>query len=421
MSSDYDNKLLYQAILHYKAGEMEPAARYLERALDMADDYDTRLWGNYYASLLTKDPLKKRKYLENTLAIDPNHPEARKALAILDGKLRPDDIVNPDALPAQSNDPRAAKADRFTCPKCGGRMSFSPDGRTLVCEYCSRNQAVSGELQQNEQDFVLAMATGKGHRKPVAMQTFHCKGCGADFLLPPTHKTATCAYCGSAYVIEGESRELIEPDSIIPMGIQEAEAIRSMRDWAVRNKIKPEGRAKKPRGLYLPVWTFDLSGSVPWNGVMYSDKRTVPVSGIEMILVNDVPVPATRRLGKQLNKFLEGYNFQMVAAYDASYLAGWAAEVHEVAMGDASLEARQKAIESAKKLVNMKQPGVSDLSYKSSNIATSSFRLVLIPLWMTEYTLGGETYHVLVNGATGMVYGEKPAVGIVGWLESLMG
>ena len=38
------------------------------------------------------------------------------------------EIINADRLPEQNHETRQVGADRFTCPKCGARMVFSPDG-----------------------------------------------------------------------------------------------------------------------------------------------------------------------------------------------------------------------------------------------------------------------------------------------------
>src|SRR4051812_7618970 len=117
--SDYDNQLLHEAIICLKAKEYESARRFLERALAVADDLDTRERIHFYMSQVTDDPIEKRKHLDETLAINPQHGEAARALAILDGKLKAHEIVDADRLPAQSTETQNTKADRFTCPKCG--------------------------------------------------------------------------------------------------------------------------------------------------------------------------------------------------------------------------------------------------------------------------------------------------------------
>jgi len=109
MSSDYDNHLLREGISYLKAKEYEPARRYLERALEQADDLDTREHANFYLSQITDDPAQKRKYLDETLAINPAHGEAARALAMLDGKLKAEEIVDADHLPTQSSEPKTSK------------------------------------------------------------------------------------------------------------------------------------------------------------------------------------------------------------------------------------------------------------------------------------------------------------------------
>ena len=47
-------------------------------------------------------------------------------------------------------------------------MTFAPDGQSLTCEYCSRNQKFTAQPgSANEKDFIIAMATARGHGKPL--------------------------------------------------------------------------------------------------------------------------------------------------------------------------------------------------------------------------------------------------------------
>lgn len=419
--AEYDNDMVRMGIIHYKSGEFPAARNYFERALMVADDHESRFRANLYLSRVVDNPKEKRHYLEEALALDPAHAEARRELAILDGKLKQEDIVNPNALPTQSTDTKTVQADRFTCPKCGGRMVFDGDGHTLVCEYCTRNQVLDNQAVEEEQDFIVAMATGKGHRKPVAMQTFHCQGCGADFLLPPTAKSAVCAYCASAHVIEGDARELVEPDAIIPMCFKQREAIRYLVAWVEKNQIKPQGKVQPPRGMYLPVWTFDIAGNVPWKGLIYDNKKYLPISGVHPLFFNDISIPATPRLAELLMPLLSKFDLSNAPAYDARYLAGWPAEVYERSMSDASLDARQQAVQRVKQQIHAQKNHLSDLAYGASNISILSFKLVFVPVWITEYIFEDAQYTILINGMDGSVHGGMPERGVMGWLGNLFG
>ncbi len=416
--TDYDNALLRQAMIHAKAGEYEAARRYLERALELADDHETLVQSNYWMSQVVTDPDEKRKYLEEALAWEPTHPEARKALAILDGKLKLDEIVNPDLLPAQSTDTQSVQADRFTCPKCGGRMVFSPDGRSLLCEYCSRDQTLSAAAPETEQDFILTMATGKGHRAPLAVKTFACQGCGAQFILPPQEISSTCAYCGSNHVVHA-TRELVQPDSIIPMKFDQHQAARYLVEWTQKKGLKPQGQVQAPRGMYIPLWTFDIMGSLPWRGYVYRNKKKIPVLGDQLIHFDDVMVPGAPKLAQLLPKILAGCDTANAPAYDPRYLAGWPAEAPENAMSSASLEARQQAVYRARSLIHSNEGPINNLTYSTSGLSILSFKLV--PVWLTLFPFDGHSYRLIINGDTGSLYCEMPPRGFMDWFNQLLG
>jgi hypothetical protein len=198
MSNTYAKELLRSGIIEAKAGHMDTARRYLDRAIYMAGSHDLLAEAWFWMSEALDDATEKRKALENCLSHDLHHTRARRALAILDGKIKADEIINPDRLPAAPEGLRSADADRFMCPKCGGRMAFAPDGNSLVCDYCTRQHALGlGAKPEDEKDFIAAMATMKGHGKPLQEQAFHCNGCGAEFILPPKQISADCAYCDS--------------------------------------------------------------------------------------------------------------------------------------------------------------------------------------------------------------------------------
>ncbi|GAB4482343.1 MAG: hypothetical protein OHK0031_04930 [Anaerolineales bacterium] len=421
MPYEYDNDLLRQGLICLRAGEFSSARRYLERALEMADDWETRARANFYLSQVTDDPAEKRNFLENTLAIEPSNGEARRALAILDGKLQPSQIVDANASPAPVSAEREVRAERFTCPKCGGRMTFAPDGFSLTCEFCTRSQILSQRPAAQEQDFMLAMATGQGQRAPVAVQTAHCAGCGADFILPPTQKTAICAYCGSAHVLRGDERQLLEPDSLLPFRFARREAVRRLVDWVQQNKIQPQGKVQPPRGIYLPVWTFDIGGNFPWQGKIYRNKRWLELAEVEPVFYNDIALPAGKTSPNLMKKLLRGCDFSQAAAYDPRYLSGWAAELFDAPLASASLLARQMAVERSRENILHKRGSLRDFTYSSSQLSILSFRLTLIPVWRTEISLEENSFPLFINGFSGEVLGEAPARGALAWLEKLLG
>jgi hypothetical protein len=169
-----------------------------------------------------------------------------------------------------------------------------------------------------ERDFVLAMATAAGHRKPVAMHAFTCRGCGANLILPPEAISATCSYCETPHVVDlSASRELVEPDAIIPFSFDQARAETLLSDWVRGQGSSGPRSAAHPRGIYLPIWTFDMDGDVPYQATIEEKRGNETVVRVINdsfpVLYGQVPVPATHRLSSLLSAALPGYRLAAAA------------------------------------------------------------------------------------------------------------
>jgi len=436
---DYGKELLKNGIIEAKAGNKDSARRYFDRATYMSSDHEVMAEAWFQMSQITDDPAEKRKALENCLSNDLQHARARRALAILDGKIKPDEIVDPDALPAAPVHLSQADAQRFMCPKCGGRMTFAPDGQSLVCEYCSKNQSLHTQAPTKQEDFIVAMATARGHDKPLAEQVFQCQGCGAQFILPPNQLSAVCVYCGSPHVVNLEkSKDLIAPDGIIPFAFDQKHAIQLLIDYVEGNKIKPEKQVEPPRGLYLPLWTFDLGGAIDYTGQMmendegisfhigleHRQSNVIQVNDSYPLLIHDFPIPASRKCSAPFIRLIPTFDLKAVQPYDPRYLADWPAELYDIPMADASLDARSQALSSIKRDLPTKAGLVKLLSTSSANMTVDSFRLNFLPVWMTEIWLENRSHLVLISGQNDTVQSDisiksdKP--NIKDWLGDLL-
>jgi len=444
MFGDYGKDLLKTGIIEAKAGHKDMARRYLDRAVYMSRDNDVMAEAWYWLAQVMDDPKEKRTAIENCLAHDLQHARARKMLAILDGKLKEDEIINPDQLPQAPEGLRAADADRFMCPKCGGRMSFAPDGQSLVCDYCTRTHAMGFAKQPaEEKDFITAMATARGHGKPLNEQVFHCEGCGSEFLLPPVQISAKCIYCDSPHVVNWEdTKDLLAPDVVLPHRFNQEQATKFLINWVEGNKIKPEKKVDLPRGLYLPLWTFDIGGEIDYTGEIYEDdddgnvitiiggfsrqrRVTKRVSDSYPVLVDDLPIPASRKLSAVFLELIPSFELKSVKPYDPRFLADWVAEVYDIPMAEASLDARKQAYAKYKEELPYKLSPMRIVHTSSANMAIESFKLVLLSVWMTELPFGGRNHLVLINGQNGVVASDLPDKkakkgGLMDWLGDLL-
>jgi hypothetical protein len=284
------------------------------------------------------------------------------------------------------------------------------------------------------------MATARGHGRPLNEQVFRCQGCGSEFILPPKLISASCVYCDSPYVVDLEkTRDLLAPDGILPFAFNQKRGVKLLIDWVEKNKLKPEKQVDMPRGLYLPLWSFDVGGAIDYTGESVEvqqpsfdgvqQPRVARVSDQYALMLEDLPIPASRKPSAPFLRLVPTFDLSAVQPYDARYLADWPAEVYDVPLAEASLDARSQAYTRCKHdLPSLLYP-LKLLHTSSENLAIESFKLILLPVWMTEIPLQGRPRLVLINGQSGAVQGDlsmpkkpkKSDGGAMQWLADLLG
>jgi len=428
--SDSTHDLLVRGIAAAKGNSKQEARFYLEwvlRAPDAEEGEQVQAWR--CLADISDDPKEKRSYLEEVLARNPMDPEARRDLAILNGQLKPEDIVDPDRLPASAApvSPQPAQARRFVCTNCGGKMEFSPDGNALACAYCGRKQAIVAALDEGamapEQDFAVALATAKGHSTPVATQSLKCRGCGASFVLPPQTLSTACPYCASPYVVEQtETRTLIPPEGILPFVVTQDQAQHAVLDWYRSQGFTVRAVKALPSGVYLPVWTFDVGGEITWNCQVEQNDAWAARNGSAVVYENDLPVAASHTLNAALTEEINAFPRDRLVPYDARYLADWPAETYQITVSDASLVARSRILARMRPQI---EAGITesfrDLHLSALRMVFETYKLILVSMWIARYRYEKIWYNVVVDGQTAAVRGDKPRTGVTGWLSGLLG
>jgi hypothetical protein len=406
-----------------RAGDKADARYYLDRALNSDPDLEdeTKIW--YWLSRITDDPAEKRRLLQDVVISEPGNAEARRELAILEGRLNPDAIRDPRD-PAKPVTAPNNGARRYVCPKCGGRLAYDAARAALACDYCGHQTtsflAPAGDDTVDEQDFLAALPTAKGHtwELPLARQ-LTCQGCGASFTLPPAQATASCPFCQSAHVAEAaRGADLIAPEAVIPFGMDIDGVTAILQRWLAERGRGPADLAlravlRTPKPVYLPFWTFNVLGQVTWRGELASEfgDEPKPVSGAQPVWLDSFLVPATHTLPRKVLGNLADFDLAALAPYSPDLLADWPVEVYQIPLGDASLVAHEHAYDEAMEAVKKGfMPGqmIRGLACDSSGLVVDSFKLVLLPVWVASYRYAGKEYPVVVNGQTGTVHGQRP-------------
>jgi DNA-directed RNA polymerase subunit RPC12/RpoP len=443
--SESVRNLLVRGVAAAKTGQerdKQEARFYLEwvlRSADATSQQKATAW--LWLGEIESDPAKKRDCLENVLANDQTNAPARRGLALLDGRLKPEDLIDPNQpiAPVKPDEtPAPASVRRYACPKCGGNMSFVAGQRALACDYCGHRlyefQAIQQGALIGEQDFIVTLSTAKAHRWELpAERTLKCEGCGATFALPPGHTSGQCPFCGSKHVIAAQTSELIQPEAMLPFYLPAEQALQQARRWLDRQKFRPNdlderSAIARPRGVFLPFWTFDLGGLMNWHAAVAEKHGNqtvwVPRSDVYLVYHNDLLVPATHSIAPELlseaSEAIE-YDTTALTPYAPELLADATAEVYQIPLANASLVARQRALKLGQAHVAshaLAGESYRDFFMNTAGLMIESYKLILLPAWLTRFRYKQQTYPLFINGQSGAVGGKVPRSR---WQQALAG
>ena len=397
--------LLVRGVAAAKSGLIGEARFYLEWVLRLEPPKDQKIEALYWLSSLFTNPAQEREMLESILAEEPFEPRARRRIFLLDGKIKTGDLINPEKYEQDTTTPVASESDRFTCPNCGGRMTYAPDGSSLECEYCNSRQFFRRQTAslQNDQssgtDFIGAMATASGHNQVIAQQMLTCKGCGAEFLLADRQISTNCPFCQSAQVVNFDTiRQMIPPARIIPVEVGYPQAFAAAK--AAFSGELDITQMYDVRPAFYPVWQFELNGAVGWRMPSVDTDHPEDVSGDELVNFHFVPILAVSNLPGTFDDIAADFDYSRIASYSPRFLVDCLAAGYQVSLAEAALEARGQTVrEITRRLEQKLGRRNGDFFVSSSNLYVSQFWLTLVPIWV--FMDASSKRAALVNGQNG--------------------
>jgi DNA-directed RNA polymerase subunit RPC12/RpoP len=431
--NEYEN-LVREGINAARAGHRSTARRLLFRAAS-ENPHDSHVW--LWLSSTTEDPRERRDMLEKAVAADPSNQAALTGLAFLNSggnNATPGLLHTPDRHPSEDlpvfnpdDGPAPAQTLTFDCSQCGGRMAYDPATRRLVCESCGHSRLLADEFTSGDAETPILglLHTREAHTWAAAVHEVECEKCGAHTIELEPGKTQICPYCGSSQLIASEQLEsLLEPQAIAVFRIEPLEALRQARGWLNTGLFAPDGMLQEARRLqlrpaYYPFWTFDGGVEIRWTAEVrenyaYSSNQQPEwhtVSGVSNEFFDDVMIPGVSALSRAELAAIAPFNLKDMIDFDPTKIAGWTTLAYDVSLSAASLLAREQVL---KKLVPRIRANVEpgrekqDVRIGAGNWSGVTYRHILLPLWIGTYFYNGVEYHVLVNGQTGKVGGEKP-------------
>ncbi len=415
-------QLVQDAITAVKNGNRSLAVKLFEQAA-MINDADVRIW--IWMSATTDDLEERRQYLEHAVALDPSNATAKRGLLLVTGKLDKERLATETAVPVQqaAESPVEATVKTYTCPNCGATISYGIQEITLVCQFCGYTRKVDAEVARDSKDLVLdaALPTERAHRWADSQPRVTCEQCGVVILLPAGQTADTCPYCASnRFITPTTSVEMVDPQYIGLFKTDPKDAGESIKSWLEKGLFSPDNLAAEHGGMqlhpaYYPFWLFEGTVEIPWfcdvNVGAGRIAQWEAHTGSQFENFKDVLIPGLRKITPAELAAIEPFILDDLVDFSPDYLAGWVALTYDTPLADASLRARERVIKKA-------LPGIAALvepGHQKRNFSTGAgkwsgltYKLTFLPIYTGQFTYQGKRYHLLVNGQTGKVSGEKP-------------
>jgi len=330
----------------------------------------------------------------------------------------------------------------ITCKNCAAKLEFKPGTKNLKCPYCGTENEIEVDKDQlkealREIDYMQFINDSSNVEIPKDEQSYiKCTACGAETSVDSKVISAECPFCGTPLVKEkAQIKSLITPSAVIPFTIEQKVAIESFYKWMKKlwflpGKTKKYAKPDKMQGIYTPYWTYDAATTTSYSGQRgddyqvtetYTDSsgqtqtRTVTktrwtsVSGTVYLNFDDVLVVATNTLPEKHVYALEPWHLNELIPYDKKFLSGFKSESYEKDVKQGFDKA--KTIMDPQIVARVKSDIGGDkqrVFSKNVQYNNTTFKHVLLPLWLSSYRFKDKVYRFVVNGQTGKVKGERP-------------
>ena len=313
---------------------------------------------------------------------------------------------------------------------------YAPATADLQCVSCGSRRAIPAlEARVEERDLAAALAGGLAAEPTVERLTIACPSCGAQTTLGAGVAADHCPFCGAAFVATALSTRSLKPHWLLPFRIGLEEARTRFRTWVhslwfAPNRLAREASAGRIDGMYVPYWTFDAATTSQYTGQRGDDytvtedyrdakgetqtrsrteTRWTWVKGTVTKSFDDVLVVASRSLPETHADQLRPWDLEKLVPYRDEFLSGFGAETYQVGLPDAYEKAKTVMAGLIREAIGRDIGGDRQkIQAVQTTYASTTFKHILLPIWISSYRFGDKTFRFLVNARTGEVQGERP-------------
>ena len=317
----------------------------------------------------------------------------------------------------------------FNCPQCDGTTAFNALDGGLTCSYCGYHEPPKKPIVgkgAEEFEFTVTTIQRATHGWGVARTDLHCQRCGAHTIIPPDTLTHTCPFCGSNNVIQQKApQDTLRPRFLIPFKLESEACNKIAREWLGSSWMTPGSLRRLARvadfsPVFIPFWTFDSLATAHWRAEVGRTQKTKNgtrtvwrwESGRLTKIFDDLIISGSTRLSRRLLSQIEEYDLHDLLEYEPKLLAGQQAQAYDLSL-DAAWEQARHTMRKTTREACKKKASTRKIRNFTMNLKFSdeSWRYILLPVYIAVYHYQGTQFQVMVNGQTGQISGQRPAIG----------
>jgi hypothetical protein len=218
----------------------------------------------------------------------------------------------------------------------------------------------------------------------------------------PGELVATCKYCGFTTVIE-TGQAFTFDHSVLLNSYSEEQVENLVRDWMRSGFMKPGDLAKKAKIMekslvYLPFWVVSAEAITKYKGIFERISPAIVKEGqIQkeynwLFLAQEASTFPTRE-----------YNIPLTGKipFDFRKIEGFAKLLNSEMTREEALELAKQQIESLHRF--LLQQDIDKIVEATTTIDLKQMVYLHAPAWFIKYEYKGNSYQMIVDGATGMV------------------
>lgn len=309
------------------------------------------------------------------------------------------------------------------CEGCGGNLRFSPDQKSLVCNFCKKVTPIRHNPKYEKHDYTLNSENAKEYANFVGKEKIlKCANCGASIVLDKM-VSKNCPYCDSPAVAETSDIEGLSPDAIIPFKYSEEKASEMFKQglkskWFLPNKFKKSPPVDKIKGIYIPCFSFDAKTETRYSGVLEetttdsngnSKTRTFKINGDYYYNFVNFIVESSSDITQLDYNEIRPYQMQDLVKFDPAFIMGYSVEYYNQNLSNCKKLSESLMKEEIKADILRKYSYSRVKSFsQETKMSNEKYAYSILPLYKVSYTYGKKEYISLMNGQTGKVGGKLP-------------